>query len=103
MELARVDGHVVSTVKSDRLKGCKLLLINLIGPDTKPTNQYLVAVDTVGAGFGEIVIAVRGSSARQTADLANIPTDTSIVAIVDSIDLKGKSVYNKSAPPKGEK
>jgi microcompartment protein CcmK/EutM len=96
MELARVEGTVVSTVKSDRLKGRKLLLINLVGPDTKPTNTYLVAVDSVGAGVGEIVIAVRGSSARQGADLSNVPTDTSIVGIVDSVEMSGKILYRKS-------
>jgi microcompartment protein CcmK/EutM len=57
-----------------------------------------VAVDSVGAGEGEIVIVVRGSSARQTAELMNVPTDTSIVAIVDSIELHGKIVFKKNAP-----
>jgi len=84
MELARVEGTVVSTVKADRLVGYKLLVVNLLHPDTKPTDTHVVAVDTVGAGAGEVVIIVRGSSARQTVDLANVPTDTSIVAIVDS-------------------
>jgi microcompartment protein CcmK/EutM len=96
MELARVEGTVVSTVKADRLVGYKLLLVNLLYPDTKPTETYLVAVDNVGAGAGEVVIIVRGSSARQTTDLANVPTDTSIVAIVDSIELKGEVVFRKS-------
>jgi len=97
MELARVEGTVVSTIKAEKLKGFKLLLLNVLEPDTTPTNNYLVAVDTVGAGVGEVVIAVRGSSARQTTNLANIPTDASIVAIVDTIELKGKTVFQKSA------
>jgi microcompartment protein CcmK/EutM len=96
MELARVEGNVVSTAKAEKLKGRKLLVLNLIGPDIKPTHSYVVAVDTVGAGVGEIVIAVRGSSARQVAELSNIPTDTSIVAIVDAIELKGKLTYQKN-------
>ncbi|MBN1349040.1 EutN/CcmL family microcompartment protein [candidate division KSB1 bacterium] len=96
MELARVEGTVVSTVKADRLKGYKLLVIHLLKPDTTPTGSHVVAVDTVGAGNGEIVIAVRGSSARQTADLSNVPTDTSIVAIVDSIEYQGKIVFRKT-------
>jgi len=95
MELGRVVGTVVSTAKTGRLKGFKLLLINLVGPDTKPTGNHVVAVDSVGAGEGEIVIVVRGSSARQVDQLANIPTDTSVVAIVDSIELKGKIVFRK--------
>ncbi|MCI0512405.1 EutN/CcmL family microcompartment protein [candidate division KSB1 bacterium] len=97
MELARVEGTVVSTIKSERLKGLKLLLVNLLGPDMKPTNNYVVAVDSVGAGVSEVVIIVRGSSARQTANLSAVPTDTSIVAIVDTVEFKGKAVYQKSA------
>ena len=96
MELARVEGSVVSTAKNDRLDGYKLLLVNLVGPDLKPSSNYLVAVDSVGAGEGEIVIVVRGSSARQSAQLSDVPTDSSIVAIVDTIELKRKAVYQKN-------
>ena len=56
MELARVEGTVVATAKAGRLQGRKLLLVNLTGPDTKPTNNYLVAVDSVGAGDGEVIL-----------------------------------------------
>lgn len=96
MELARVEGSVVATAKNDRLDGHKLLLVNLVEPDLKPTSNFLVAIDSVGAGEGEIVIVVRGSSARQSAQLANIPTDTSIVAIIDSIEYRKKIIYKKS-------
>ena len=96
MELARVEGSVVATAKNDRLKGHKLLLVNLVEPDLKPTSNFLVAVDSVGAGEGEIVIVVRGSSARQSEQLANIPTDTSIVAIIDSIEYKKKIIFKKN-------
>jgi microcompartment protein CcmK/EutM len=97
MELGRVEGTIVSTAKAGRLKGYKLLLVNLVGPDTKPSSNHVVAVDAVGAGEGEVVIVVRGSSARQVDDLANIPTDTTIVAIVDSIEYAGKTVFRKGA------
>lgn len=96
MELARVQGTIVSTAKTSKLKGHKLLLVNLITPDAKPTNNHLVAVDTVGAGKDEIVIIVRGSSARQADNMQHTPTDTSIVAIVDSIEFKGDIVFRKS-------
>ena len=96
MELGRVEGAVVSTAKVEQLKGYKLLLINLLGPDIKPTTNYLVAVDTVGAGKGEVVIIVRGSSARQTKSLSGVPTDASIVAIVDSVEMQGKIVFDKA-------
>lgn len=95
MELARVEGTIVSTAKADRLKSLKLLLVNLIGPDMKPSSNYLVAVDAVGAGEGEVVIVVRGSSARQAAQLATVPTDTAIVAIVDAVEHKGVIKYQK--------
>jgi ethanolamine utilization protein EutN len=96
MELARVEGTVISTAKNERLDGYKLLLVNLISPDMKSTSDYLVAVDSVGAGEGELVIIVRGSSARQSAELANVPTDTSIVAIVDVVEFRNKTTYKKS-------
>lgn len=96
MELARVEGTVISTAKNNRLDGYKLLLVNLVGPDMKPTSTYLVAVDSVGAGEDEIVIIVRGSSARQSAELSTVPTDTSIVAIVDTVEFKEKTMYKKN-------
>lgn len=96
MELARVEGTIVSTAKTDRLQGYKLLLLNLINPDMKPTNSYVVAVDAVGAGDGEVVIVCRGSSARQAEKLSNVPTDASIIGIVDSVNFKGETVFQKN-------
>jgi len=96
MELGRVEGAVVATAKVEKLKGYKLLLVNLLGPDATPTSNFLVAVDTVGAGRGEVVIVVRGSSARQSKSLQSVPTDASIVAIVDSVELGGKIVFDKA-------
>lgn len=96
MELARVEGTIVSTAKSERLQGYKLLLLNLVNPDMKPTSSYVVAVDAVGAGEGEVVIVVRGSSARQAEKLSNVPTDASIIGIVDSVNFKGETVFQKN-------
>ncbi|MFH1194839.1 MAG: EutN/CcmL family microcompartment protein [bacterium] len=95
MELARVEGTIVSTAKAERLQGYKLLLLNLLNPDMKPTNSFVVAVDAVGAGEGEVVIVVRGSSARQAEKLTNVPTDASIVGIVDTVMFKGETVFQK--------
>ncbi|NOX89069.1 MAG: EutN/CcmL family microcompartment protein [Calditrichaeota bacterium] len=95
MELARVEGNVVATAKSKRLEGYKLLLVQLLEPDLKETNKFVVALDTVGAGEGEVVIIVRGSSARQSEKLTNVPTDTSIVAIVDTLEMHGKVLFRK--------
>jgi len=95
MELAIVQGSVVATVKAEKLTGRKLLILNIAGPDAKPTGSFVVAVDTVGAGAGEMVLVVRGSSARQTADLATVPTDASIIAVVDAVEWKGQMIYKK--------
>jgi microcompartment protein CcmK/EutM len=95
MELAKVEGTIVSTAKAEKLQGYKLLLLNLIGPDIKPTGSYVVAVDAVGAGEGEIVIVCRGSSARQAEKLTTVPTDASIIGIVDTVEYKGEVVFQK--------
>lgn len=96
MELARVEGTVVSTVKSDRLKGFKFLVCSLLNPDMTPTGGHVVAVDTVHAGVGDVVLAVRGSSARQTSKLEKVPADASIVGVVDTIVYRGKVVFERS-------
>jgi len=96
MELAKVEGTIVSTAKAEKLQGYKLLLLNLIQPDMKPSNNYVVAVDAVGAGEGEVVIVVRGSSARQAEKLTTVPTDASIIGIVDTVEFKGETVFQKS-------
>ena len=96
MELAKVEGTIVSTAKAEKLQGYKLLLLNLIQPDMKPSNNYVVAVDSVGAGEGEVVIVVRGSSARQAEKLTTVPTDASIIGIVDTVEFKGETVFQKS-------
>jgi len=96
MDLGRVEGTIVSTAKTERLKSYKLLLVNLVEPDLKPTKNFLVAVDSVGAGKGEVVLVVKGSSARQVAALSNVPTDASIVGIVDTIEHLGLTKYQKN-------
>lgn len=95
MELGKIVGTVVSTIKDKKLAGNKLLIVNLISADTTPSKNHVVAVDTVGAGMGEIIICVRGSSARQAINMDNVPTDTAIVAIVDSLEMNGKIVFQK--------
>jgi len=95
VELAKVVGTVVSTVKDQKLSGKKLLIVNLVSPDGTPTKSHVVAVDTVGAGEGEMVLIVRGSSARQAKNMETTPTDTSIIAIIDSLEFQGKTVFEK--------
>ncbi len=87
MLLARVVGTVVATRKDPRLEGKKLLVVKTISPDGKDTGNYLVAVDTVDAGFRETVLLVQGGSARMAAECKDRPVDTAIVGVVDSIHL----------------
>lgn len=96
MVIGRVRGTVVSTTKSQKLEGLKLLIVVPIDLDTfTEKGQPIVCIDTVGAGEGEVVMCVAGSSARQTAVTENKPADNSIVAIIDHIDLKGKRIFEK--------
>lgn len=85
MQLARVKGTVVSTNKAEKLNGLKLQLIKPIDIETwQEKGGLLVAIDAVGAGEGEVVMVVSGSSSRQTAVTEGKPVDLSIVAIIDS-------------------
>jgi microcompartment protein CcmK/EutM len=98
MLLARVKGSVVSTHKAETMQGMKLLLLETIDPASmKGKGSYVVAMDAVGAGIGEIVFYVTGSSARQTSVTEGRPTDASIVAIVDNVEMNGEYTYQKSA------
>ncbi|MCS7023295.1 MAG: EutN/CcmL family microcompartment protein [Bryobacteraceae bacterium] len=87
MILARVVGTVVATRKDPRLEGKKLLILKPVTPEGKDEAGYLVAVDTVSAGFRETVLAVSGSSARMAEGCQNRPVDTAIIGIVDSVSL----------------
>lgn len=100
MQLAKVIGSMVSTRKSDRLQGMKLLVAVPVDMDTfEEKGAPFVTVDTVGAGEGEIVMLTGGSSSRQTDVTKNTPVDSSIVGIVDCVDIWGKRVYDKGGAP----
>jgi microcompartment protein CcmK/EutM len=87
MILARVVGTVVATRKDPRLEGKKLLVLKPVSPEGKDEPGYVVAVDTVSAGYRETVLAVSGSSARMAEGCKDRPVDTSIVGIVDNVSL----------------
>ena len=86
MIIARMLGTVVSTQKDPRLIGKKLLIVKPIDLDGSDQNGYLVAVDTVGAGFHEKVIVVGGSSARMAEGNKDCPVDSAIIGVIDTID-----------------
>ncbi|MFN2579318.1 MAG: EutN/CcmL family microcompartment protein [Pyrinomonadaceae bacterium] len=86
MQLARVIGTVVATVKNDSLQNRKLLVVQSLNKDLAPQGKPLVAVDAAGAGVGELVFWCRGKEASFPFKRENIPTDCTIVGIVDSED-----------------
>lgn len=87
MFLAKVVGKVVSTQKDSSFIGSKLFIIKKIDENERIISEPIVAIDTVGAGINEIVIVVEGSSAMYVENLGKkIPSDASIIGIVDSIE-----------------
>lgn len=97
MIIAKVVGTVVSTRKDQKMEGIKLLLLEKIDPVTmKGKNDFVVAMDSVGAGPGEIVFYVSGSSARFTTVTEGRPTDSSVIAIVDFIEKDGEYTFRKN-------
>ncbi len=100
MFLAKVEGAVVATKKDASMSGRKLLLLRPQLVDDKdpsrfrPGNNTIVAVDSVGAGLGELVLFCQGSSARLAPGFKDSPVDAVIIGIVDTVDVLGKEVFN---------
>jgi ethanolamine utilization protein EutN len=100
MFLARVEGSVVATKKDPSMSGRKLLVLRPQLVDEKdptkfrPGSNTIIAVDSVGAGIGELVLFCQGSSARLAANLKEAPVDAVIIGIVDAVDVLGKEIYN---------
>lgn len=90
MILGKVIGTVWSTRKDENLVGAKFLIVRHLNLDYTPKENFLVAVDSVGAGVGEIVLVAQGSSARQTTQTKNKPIDAVIMSIVDKLDISVK-------------
>ncbi len=96
MILAKVVGTVVSSHKDQKIEGIKLLLLEKIDPVTlKGKNDFVVSMDSVGAGINEIVFYVSGSSARFTNVTDGKPTDSAVIAIVDFIEKNGVYTFRK--------
>ncbi len=98
MLIGKIVGSVVATQKDEKLEGRKLLVVQVHDHENQPTKQYVVAVDSVQAGVGDMVLYATGSSARQTTLTENRPCDAVVMAVVDSWDLGGENVYEKWAP-----
>jgi microcompartment protein CcmK/EutM len=99
MEIGRVVGTVVSTVKSSGLNSFKLLVVAPLAVAEELTTAQgassYVAIDLAGAGEGEIVLVTKGSAAR-LADASNVPTDAAIIAVVDTVQIGTHNAYSKT-------
>ena len=103
MFVGRITGSIVSTQKVESMIGQKLLVVEPLRVDEKdqkqlkPTGRTFIVVDTVGAGEGEIVLCVQGSSARFTAETKTLPIDAAVIGIVDQVQIGENTVFSASA------
>ncbi|HUL45296.1 MAG TPA: EutN/CcmL family microcompartment protein [Bacteroidota bacterium] len=88
MFLGKVVGTVWATRKDEELVGMKFQVVKHLGIDYKLKETFVVAVDTVQAGVGDVVLVCSGSSARQTSLTKNKPVDATIMAVVDKLDIE---------------
>jgi microcompartment protein CcmK/EutM len=95
MLIGKIIGTIVATQKDEELEGFKLLLVQQITPFGKKQNTFVVCVDSIGAGVGELIIYTTGSSARQTQLTKEKPIDHIIIGIIDEITLQDLVVFNK--------
>jgi len=88
MKIARVVGTVVSTQKSRKLDGSKLLLVQPLTLDDRPVGAALMAIDALGAGVGEkVLVVVEGKAAGQALGRKAAPVDAAVIGIIDAVDL----------------
>jgi microcompartment protein CcmK/EutM len=95
MQLGKIIGTVVSSHKDRKLEGLKFHVVKFVNLDLTPAGGFVVAVDGVGAGEGELVLVAAGSSARLTPDTEGKPVDAVIMAIVDVLEIGGRENYVK--------
>ena len=95
MNIGKVIGTVVASRKDPKLEGLKLLVVQNTDIAGSSKGSQVVAVDSVGAGVGELVLYCAGSSARQTDATQNRPVDHVIMAIVDEIEAGGETTFRK--------
>ncbi len=96
MLIAKVIGNTVATIKDPKLEGRKLLICREADHTGKPTGKPYVAVDSVDAGVGDLVLTAHGSSGRQTDITRDTPVDAVIMAIIDTLNVDGEVAFRKS-------
>ncbi|MGB7442215.1 MAG: EutN/CcmL family microcompartment protein [Coleofasciculaceae cyanobacterium] len=95
MQIAKVRGTVVSTIKDPSLRGVKFLLLQFLDEEGQILPNYEVAGDNVGAGIDEWVLVSRGSAARQVGDTDRRPIDAMVVGIIDTVSVDNHILYSK--------
>ena len=95
MLIAKVIGTTISTIKDEKLTGRKLLILRQTDETGTPFGKPYVAVDTLDAGIGDLVLTAHGSSGRMTEITQNRPVDAVIMAVIDHLEVGGKVVYRK--------
>jgi microcompartment protein CcmK/EutM len=95
MLIAKVIGTTISTIKDEKLTGRKLLILRQTDETGAASGKPYVAVDTLDAGIGDLVLTAHGSSGRQTAITQNSPVDAVIMAVIDHLEVGGTVVYRK--------
>jgi microcompartment protein CcmK/EutM len=95
MLIAKVVGTTVSTIKDEKITGRKLLIVRQTNEKGEPIGKPYVAVDTVNAGVGDLVLTASGSSARQTNITKDRPIDAVIMAMIDSLEVDGEITFRK--------
>ena len=95
MQIALVIGSTISTIKDESIQGRKLLIVRKADTAGKMTGEPFVAVDTVSAGTGDLVLITDGSSARFTRQTTDTPVDAVIVGLIDSLEMGGTVTYRK--------
>ncbi|HEY3343576.1 MAG TPA: EutN/CcmL family microcompartment protein [Anaerolineaceae bacterium] len=96
MLIARVIGTTVATIKDEKLLGRKLLIVRQTDERGAPSGKPFVAIDSVDAGVGDLVLTAAGSSARQTTITKDTPVDAVIMAVIDSLEVEGEMTFVKS-------
>jgi len=99
--LARVAGTLVATQRSDGVAGARFLLVEHCSAEGAGRGEFLVAVDDVGAGPGELVMVTQGPSARQTERTQQKAVDALVCGIIDEVQAGGRAAYGKRARGSG--
>ena len=95
MLIAKVIGTTVSTIKEETLHGRKLLILRPADENGEPYGKPYVAVDTLDAGIGDLVLTAHGSSGRMTEITKNRPVDAVIMAVIDHLQVGGSVTFKK--------